>query len=71
MKESEWIPTKIDLDTIDGRGNPIHLKDVPAIKNGKTGKVRLYPAQVSLSEKESLARQHGLEPRDIVTLLTV
>lgn len=71
MKESEWIPTRIDLDTVDERGNPIHLKQVPAVKNAKTGKVRLYPAQVSLFETESLARQHGLEPRDIVTLLTL
>jgi len=69
--ESRWIPTKTDLDTVDWRGNPIHLRDVPAIKNVKTGKIRLYPAQVSLFEKENLAKQNGLEPRDIVTLLTL
>lgn len=69
--ENEWLPTKIELDTLDWRGNPIHLKDVPAIMNAKTGKVRLYPAQVSLAEYEALAKKYDLKPRDIATLLTL
>ena len=71
MKESEWIQTKIDLDTVDWRGTSIHLKEVPAIKNAKTGKIRLYPEQVSLCEIESLVGQYKLNPRDAVTLLTL
>jgi hypothetical protein len=69
--ELEWMPTRVELDTVDWRGNPIHLKEVPAIVNAKSGKIRLYPAQVSMAEYEALAKKYDLEPRDVVTLLTL
>ena len=71
MNEPEWIDTKVELDVVDWRGNPVHLKDVPAIKNRETGKVRLYPSQVSRAEIESYAKDFGLEARDVMLMLTL
>lgn len=70
MKELEnlWLETRIDIDTVDWRGNPIHLKGVPAIKNAKTGKVRVYPSEVAKAEIKMLAEQQSLEPRDVALL---
>lgn len=71
MNELQWIDTKVDLDIVDWRGNPVHLKDVPAIKNAKTGKVRLYPSRVSRAEIETYAKEFGLEARDVALMLTL
>jgi len=67
--ESEWIRIRTEVDTYNWRGDPIHLKDVPALKNPKTGKVRIYPADVAKAEFATYAAEYGLEPRDIATLL--
>jgi hypothetical protein len=64
----EWTPIKTDVDTYDWKGNPVHLRDVPALKNPKTGKVRIYPYEVARAELSAYAREYGLEARDIATL---
>ena len=69
--ESAWVETKTDVDTVDWRGNHIHLKDVPAIKNTKTGKIRVYPFEVVKAELRTLAEQNGLEPRDVALLAMI
>jgi hypothetical protein len=71
QKGVQWEETKTDLDTVDWRGHSIHLKDVPALKNTKTGKIRLYPEQVSNAEIGFYAKQFGIEPRDVPLLLTL
>ncbi len=71
QREAQWIETTTDLDTVDWRGHSIHLRDVPALKNASTGKIRLYPAQVSNAEIASYAKKFGLEPRDVELLLTL
>jgi hypothetical protein len=70
-KTREWEKTTVDLTSVDWRGNPIHLKNVPAIKNPDTGKVRVYPSDVSEAEIEALAEKHNIRPRDVPTLLTI
>jgi len=67
--ETEWIKVQTEVDTYDWKGHPIHLQDVPALKNPKTGKIRIYPYEVARAELAAYAKAHGLEPRDIATLL--
>src|SRR5438034_2324684 len=67
----EWEKTTADITSVDWRGDPIRLKNVPAVKNPDTGKVRVYPADVSKAEISTIAAAHDLEPRDVPTLLTI
>jgi len=67
--ESVWEETQIDLNTVNWKGNTIHLKNVPAIKNKKTGRICVYPSEVAKAEIRMLAEQYSLEPRDVPLLL--
>jgi hypothetical protein len=69
METTKWIETKVDMDSIDWKGNPIHLKNVPALQNSKTGKIRVYPSEVAKAEVRNLAKQYCLETRDVALLL--
>jgi hypothetical protein len=71
MKEMEsmWQKTKTDLETVNWRGHPIHLKSVPAMKNVKTGEVYYYPSDVAKAEINLLAKKTGLKSRDVPLLL--
>lgn len=64
----EWKNIEIEMDSIDWRGNSIHLTEVPAIQNVKTGKIRVYPSDVARAEFKMIAQKHGLNPRDIAFL---
>ncbi len=64
-----WTPTQVELDTVDWKGKPIHLSQVPAIRNKTTGKAHVYPAEVAKAELRMIADKHGLEPRDIGLML--
>jgi len=66
-----WINTEIEMDSIDWKGNTIHLKRVPAIKNAKTGEVRVYPSDVAKAELRMLAETYDIKPRDIPLLLSL
>ena len=59
MEKVEWIQTKIDMDSVDWKGNPIHLKGVPAFKNSRTGKVRIYPTDVAQAEVQKAEAQQA------------
>jgi len=67
--EKQWEQIKTDMEVVNRRGQKIHLKNVPAFKNKKTGTVGVYPAEVAKAEMGVLAEQYGLEPRDIPLLL--
>lgn len=67
--ESQWEETQVDLNTVDWRGRTIRLRNVPAIKNKKTGKVCVYPRDVAKAEISMLAEQYDLESRDVSLLL--
>src|SRR4030042_5411879 len=69
MESTTWIETKIDMDSIDWKGDRIHLKNVPALKNSKTGKIRVRPSEVAKAEIKNLADQYCLESRDVALLL--
>lgn len=67
--ENVWTKTVTDIDTIDCKGNPLHLKNVPAIKNTKTNKICVYPSEVSKAEIRMLAESFALVDRDVPLLL--
>jgi len=64
-----WIETKTEVNTIDWRGNPICLTDVPALQNTKTKKIRVYPSEVSKAEIAQIAIEYDLTPRDVPLIL--
>jgi hypothetical protein len=68
MEKVTWIKAKIEMDSVDWRGNTIHLKDVPALRNEMTGKIRVYPSDVACAEFRAIAEKYGLEPRDLASL---
>jgi len=67
--ESIWIETTIEMESVNWRGRTIHLRNVPAIRNTKTGNVRVYPSEVAKAEVRMLAEEYDLEPRDVCLLL--
>ena len=69
MEGDVWMDTKTEIDAFDWKGTPIHLEDVPAIKNAKTGKIRVRASEVAKAEIRTLAEKYKLEPRDVALLL--
>lgn len=64
-----WENTRIEMDILGWEGKPIHLNDVPAIKDPRTGQVLVHPSEVAKAESRMVAKQFGLEGRDIPLLL--
>ena len=69
--ETEWIETETEIDTVDWRGNPIHLIGVRALKNSKTGRIRVYPYDIAKAEVRDIAKKFGIEPRDVGAFLLI
>lgn len=67
--EDEWIDTTTDIEAFDWRGNPMRLKNVPAIKNKKTGKIRVRASEVAKAEINTLAEEYKLESRDVALFI--
>jgi len=68
MEKVEWIKARINMNTVNWKGKPIHLIDVPALKNSKTGKIRVYPSDVAQAEFRMIAKKYDFESRDIALL---
>ena len=68
---TQWVETQIEIRTVDWRGNPIHLKGVRAIKDVKTGNIRVFPFDVARAEVEVIAEKFGIAPRDVGLLLMI
>lgn len=67
--KNEWVETVTEIDTVDWRGNPIHLTGVRALKNPKTGKIRVFPYDVAKAEIREIAKRFGILPRDVGSFL--
>lgn len=67
--KSEWVETVTEIDTVDWRGNPIHLTGVRALKNPKTGNIRVFPYDVAKAEVNAIAQKIGILPRDVASFL--
>ncbi len=70
MSQGAWKETRTGVATVSWDNKTIHL-DVPAIKNTKTGKIRVRLEDVARVELETLAREAGIEPRDFPILLVL
>jgi len=64
-----WEEITTDIKSVNSEQKAVLLRDVPALKNKKSGKIRVYPAEVAKAEIRDLANQYGLEPRQIPILL--
>lgn len=69
--EKTWIETEIDIDTVNWKGEPMHVTSVKALKNSKTGAIRVYPFEVAKAEIRQIAERFGLLPRDVGSLLMI
>ena len=58
------------MATVSWDNKTIHL-NVPAIRNTKTGKIRVKLEDVARAEFEQFAQEHAIDPRDIPILLTL
>lgn len=67
--EMNWMETAVDLKIVNWKGDPVTLTSVKALKNPRTGKVRILPEEVTRAEIRDLAGKYGLLPRDVGTLL--
>lgn len=49
----------------------MHVTGVKALKNPKTGAIRVYPFEVAKAEVRQIAERFGLLPRDVGSLLMI
>ena len=66
---NEWIKASINIDTVDWKGNPITLHDVPALKNKKTKKTKVNTTDVAKAEFTEIAKELKIKDRDIMLFL--
>lgn len=64
-----WQPTTTEIKSVDWKGNPIVINDVPARKDSKTGRIRVSPIDVARAETRQIAEELGLEERDLPLFL--
>lgn len=69
--EEEWIEEETSIDTVNWKGEPIHLTGVKALKSSKTGEVRIYPFDMVKAEVKQIADYLEITPDDVGTLLMI
>ena len=69
--KSGWLETTVTIDSVDSRGNPILLKNVPAVKYKDTEKIRVDPFAVSRAEIKYYTDEKGLLERDAALLFLI
>ena len=69
--EEEWIEEETSIDTVNWKGEPIHLTGVKALKSSKTGEVRIYPFDMVKAEVKQIADCLNIAPDDVGTLLMI
>jgi len=69
--EKKWNEVDTTIDTVNWRGEPIHLTGVKALKNSRTGTIRVYPSEIAKAEVRQLAKSLGILPRDVGSLLMI
>lgn len=65
----EWEKITTDIDSVDWGGNSIVIHSVPAIRHVKTGKVKVDPKAVAKAEFIDIAKEIGIQDRDIMLFL--
>ena len=69
QNQAQWEPIKADVKTVSWKGDPLYLKNVPAIKNVRTGLICFDPGDVAKAELDLYAEKNGITSRDIPILL--
>jgi hypothetical protein len=68
--ESKWRSIQTEVDTVNDRGEPIHLSEVKALQHSETRQIIVSPQAISQAEIESIAKKYGLKnARDVATFL--
>lgn len=67
--QKKWIETEIDVETVDWKGEPLKVVNVKALKNSKTGAIRVYPFEIAKAEVKQIAECYGILPRDAAALM--
>jgi hypothetical protein len=65
----KWIETETTIDTVNWKGKPIKIENVKAFKDPETGEILAYPSEITKAEIKQVARELGIQPRDVTTLL--
>jgi len=65
----EWTETTINIKSVDWKGTPITIPNVPAEKNIKTKKLRVDPKDVARAEFKKISQDFGIVDRDILLFL--
>ena len=63
--------TVTEIDTVDWTGAPLHLTGVRALKNPKTGRIRVLPYDIAKAEVQTIAERFGILPRDVDSFLMI
>ena len=66
--KSSWLETTVTINSVDKEGNPIILKNIPAVKYKNTEKIRVDPFEVSKAEVKYYTNEKGLLDRDAALL---
>jgi DNA-binding PadR family transcriptional regulator len=69
--EKEWIETETSIDTVNWKGEPMHLTGVKSLRNSKTGEIRIYPFEMARAEFKQVADCFGIAPEDVGTLALI
>jgi len=59
--ESKWRPVQTEVDTVNYRGDSIHLSKVNALQHSETGQIVVSPQSLSQAEIEVIAQKYGLK----------
>jgi UbiD family decarboxylase len=67
--QQKWIETETTVDTVNWKGEPIKIENVKAFKDPETGEILAYPSEITKAEIKQIAKELGIQPRDVTTLL--
>ena len=65
----EWEKITTDIESVDWGGNQIVIHSVPASRHVKTGKLKVDPRDVAKAEFIDIAKEIGIQDRDIMLFL--
>jgi len=68
MENDYWTPVTTDVSIISANGQRIVLRNVPGLKD-KQGNISISIVDAIRTEQEYIAKEHGINPREILELL--
>lgn len=66
---NEWECIPQDIPSVDWKGNPIVISNVPVERNKKTGRIRVFARDVARAELRDKAESLDIEERDVLFFL--